>query len=296
MPRLSKDLSAIRSKVASEILAKYLPQANIVGHKHLHHLKARCYHTSFSSSFLPKYEKIIATTINKAWKPSTYSKYSNGIQHFMHFCDNKQIPHNLHLPASEFLLSAFASSLAGRVAGKTAHEKLSAVRAWHIQNNMPWLGSKQLLYVLCGVEHMAPSASRAPACPPITAEMLSALFSDLDHSNNLDVAVYFSATAAFWGQIQLRELFSATERKFDSNLAPCISNLGVPNGNGSRTLQLPNTKMGGIRGEQVILCHQDSNLDPICALDAQLKLNAGSSNDPLCAYFNHLGTWIFLTC
>jgi hypothetical protein len=75
---------------------------------------------------------------------------------------------------------------------------------------MPWLGRKQLSYVVRGVKHMAPSASRAPPRPPITAKMLSALFSDLDHSNGLGIAVYFAATVAFWGQIGLGELFSAT--------------------------------------------------------------------------------------
>lgn len=300
MPHMPKNLTAIRSKVCSEILAKHLPLAREFK-KHNAHKLDRCqhrcssYHLELETSLGPKYEKLISSTIRKAWKGSTSTKYSNGVQHFMLFCDKERIPHNLRLPASELLLSAFASSLSGKLAGGTARGKISAIRAWHIQNNMPWLGGRQLTYVLRGVKSSAPTKSHRPARPPITASKLLALSMGLDHANSLDAAVYFAALAAFWGQIRLGELFSTTEKKFDCMLAPSINSLGIPNQNGSRTIHLPNTKKGGRSGEDIILCRQNNKLDPINALDAHLLINPGSPNDPLCGYFNSTGSRVALT-
>lgn len=299
MPRTPKNWAAIRSKVSAEVLAKYLPRARKF--RKDHPLSAGHYHhgstayASHSESFRPKYEKLIALTVSKAWKTSTSAKYSNGVQHFMLFCDREQVPLNLRLPASEFLLCAFASSLGGKLAGTTARGKLTALRAWHIQNNMPWLGDKQLSYVLRGVKCSAPPSSRRPARPPISAAKLLALNKNLDLNNNFDAAVYFSASAAFWGQIRLGELFSTAEKSFNPELAPSIGSLGVPNRSGSLTVHLPNTKMGGTTGEDVILCRQRNRLDPIDALETHLKLNPGMPEEPLCGYLNSRGLRLALT-
>jgi len=45
-------------------------------------------------------------TIRNAWQTSTLGKYENGINWFIIFCDNENIPSNYQLPTSEFLLCA----------------------------------------------------------------------------------------------------------------------------------------------------------------------------------------------
>ncbi|KAF9455715.1 hypothetical protein BDZ94DRAFT_1143418, partial [Collybia nuda] len=233
------------------------------------------------------------------WKESTTTKYSNSVEHFMDFCNIEQVPHALHLPASEYLLSAFASSLAGKLAGKTARNKLSAIRAWHIQNGMPWLGGRQLAYVLRGVSFLAPATSKQLPRPPITCSKLLLLRKFSNFNDHLDCAIFFAALAAFWGQIRLGELLSTTERPRPPPSQAKPSRVegfeGPEAGPTHHYLHLPNTKNGGLAGEDIILCRQLHALDPISALNRHLLVNSGGPNDILCGYINSKGICVSLT-
>lgn len=201
--------------------------------------------------------QMINIALGRAWADSTLEKYRNGLSHFHGFCDKENVPLGLRLPASEFLLCAFAASHAGVLAGSTVSGKLSAVRAWHIMNNVAYNGGLRLSYVLKGVENMSPADSSRPPRPPITVDMLRLLHDNLNMENPLDVSVYAAAVVAFWCQCRLGELFSTTERHFDPRLVPLFKNLKPPcTPAGSRLLHLPFTKTAGFKGEDSFVGRQ----------------------------------------
>ncbi|KAJ7760576.1 DNA breaking-rejoining enzyme [Mycena metata] len=236
----------------------------------------------------------IDVAIQNAWARSTMEKYVNNLAHFHAFCDTESIPHHLRLPASEFLLCAFAASFAGTHAGSTVENKLSAVRAWHILNNRRYNGGLRLNYVLKGVENLAPDS--LPPRPPVTLEMIRFLAENLDFTNPFDCCVFAAAVVAFWGQCRLGELLSATERSFDPEVTPVVSHVGPScTRGGSRTLHLPNTKTRGKKGDDVFLSRQRGAADPVDALNAHIAANHLLPGDPLFSYRARSGGILALT-
>lgn len=69
--------------------------------------------------------------------------------------------------------------------------------------------------VLAGAEKMTPGSSRHPEGPPVTIQIRLMLYQDLDHSDTLDIAIFFAACCAFWCQIRLGELFSENQHNFN---------------------------------------------------------------------------------
>ena len=120
--------------------------------------------------------------------------------------------------------------LVGRIAGSTISAKLSAVKAWHIQNNQPWHGNILLQYVLKGTTNAMPDSSKQDCHLPITTDMLKDLVSDLDMAAHLDAAIYAVATMAFYGQLRLGEICSNWEvyNTFNCKTLPNLSHLKPP--------------------------------------------------------------------
>ena len=143
------------------------------------------------------------------------------MSHFHTFCDSEQIPRCFHLPASEDLLCAFASSCVGSIAGFTAKSQIAALKAWHIYNNAPWLGSARLCYVLHSMENLTPAQSRRPPRPPITRRMLVLLASHLFPSDSFDTCCLVAACCAMWAQLRLSEILSQWECSFTPSKVVC---------------------------------------------------------------------------
>jgi hypothetical protein len=106
------------------------------------------------------WQEKIGDTVSSTWAKSTASKYSLGIKRYQQFCEELNIPENLWLPASDNILCAFAANEAGRKAGRAVRNNMAAIRAWHIQNNLPWKTSTRLTYVLKGCEKLTPKESQ----------------------------------------------------------------------------------------------------------------------------------------
>jgi hypothetical protein len=222
-----------------------------------------------------------------AWAPSTSLKYSAGITSFMRFCDSNDIPCQLRLPADKFTLCAYAASHLRWTAGSTACSNLSAVRAWHIANNVPYAGqnSLRLRYTLKGVENLCPLSSRKPVRPPVTRRLLEILQSALNPASPLDAAVLACATTAMWGQIRLGEILAPAQSHFTLGRIPCWSDLLPPvTSAGSRLLYLPWTKVTASWGAKVMLCRQHALCDPLAALQNHRRLNYTVSALPLFLY------------
>jgi hypothetical protein len=224
---------------------------------------------------------------------STISNYANGIKQFHAFCNRENVPLEYRLPASEFLLCAFAASHAGILAGSTAQNCISAIRAWHIANDAHWSGDVCLNYVLNGVENLTPNSARKPLRPPIMRAMIKLLDAKLSHRNTLDVCVLMAAKTAFWGQCRLTEILLATATKLPSHAKPQVSlhaHLQDPcTSAGSRILHLPQTKRNRNKGEDIMLCRQEGASDVIAALVEHLAVNIFPSNYPLFSYHTACG-------
>lgn len=219
-----------------------------------------------------------------AWSETTRQKYSSGIERYKKFCVSRGFPEHECFPASEKVLCSFVATFAGTRAGSTIRNDLAAVRAWHIINALEFPSTTRLVYALKGASNMTPASSKRDLRPPMTVKKLSILRSNIDVRLPLDAAVFFAATTAFFGQLRLGELLPPNERIFDATRTPAVRHVLEPNGNGSRRICLPYTKVAKGKGEQVIICRQHLSSDPIHAYENHLAINRPSPDDPLCGF------------
>jgi hypothetical protein len=224
-------------------------------------------------------------TIRNAWHTNTLNKYGSGVEHFIAFCDRENIPAHLRLPASEHLLCAFAASSAGHRAGDTISSDLSAVRAWHIINNAPYMGGLQLKYTIKGARNLTPESSKRPPRPPVSWEMLEILVKELNHEDPEDICVLACALAATSGQARLGEFLPTSMSTHDPSRHPSVSDLQPPTtAGGSRALKLPHTKTTGIAGDTIFLCSQNDCTDPNNVINKHLEINQLPLHYPLFSY------------
>ncbi|KAF5373349.1 hypothetical protein D9615_007467 [Tricholomella constricta] len=243
----------------------------------------------------PSLQIPVDRAIRHAWQPSTTSAYSRGVRDFFDFCDREKIPLSACIPASEALLCTFAASFGGSLSGGTIRSKCSALRSWHIQNSLPWLGGTQLAYVIKGCENMRPAQSFIAKRAAFSLVDLTILLETLDSSSPLDACVAFVASAAFWGQLRLGELLPSRETHVPKLSFPSWSDLKSPNAAGSRVLHLPHSKTKGNAGENVILTRQHL-ADPIACLDNHFLANEPPDRShPLAAYKSVNGTLVTLS-
>jgi integrase len=224
----------------------------------------------------------VSLTIRRAWAADTLKKYSGGVERYKRFCVARHI--EPPFPTTEATLCAFAADTAGSRAGSTIKNDLAGIRAWHIVNDTPFPNGIQLSYVLKGAENMTPATSRKPPRPPMSIAKISSLMKATNMHEPLDAAVIFAASAAFYGQLRLGELFATNEKKPEFKRIPSLSDVFPPNKNGSRRIHLPYTKVAKEKGEEVILCRQYHRTDPIAALENHLRINNLSPSDPLCSF------------
>lgn len=165
--------------------------------------------------------------------------------------------------------------------------KISAVKVYHEQQELPWAGGEKLRRVLKGVENATPASSIRAQRPPVTTEMLRLLHKKLDQSNGLDSAVLAVATMSLYGQLRLGEILPRVEslEKFDGTLQPAMLNVSEPfSAAGSRSIHLPWSKTKKARGEDVVITRQKGRTDPIAALEKHMRINKLSSHHPIASY------------
>ncbi|KIL57635.1 hypothetical protein M378DRAFT_16142 [Amanita muscaria Koide BX008] len=230
----------------------------------------------------------VSDALTLAWAPATRWRYDVSVREFIRFCDDQRVDAEDRLPASEMLLAMFAASLIGQVAGATIGHKLSAVRAWHIQNNKPWNGSVLLQHVLKGATNATPGTAIQARRQPVTVGMLEELYTHLDLASHLDAAVFAVATIAFYSQLRVGEICTSKEEytAFNKATSPSRKHLLPPHTPaGSRMLQLPWTKVKRTKGEEVAVCRQAGITDPIAALERHMQLNEIADDDTALASY-----------
>ncbi|KAJ6522154.1 hypothetical protein B0H19DRAFT_973664, partial [Mycena capillaripes] len=229
-----------------------------------------------------------------SWSNPTLANYGATLDQFLSFCAIEGVPRKFQLPADEFHLCAFAAASAGIHAGPTARNKIAAIKAWHIAQNVKLNGSSRLEYMLAGVENMAPESSRHALRPPINAAMSRALYDGLDLSDPRDFAVFAAACVAFWGQCHVKgALFSSSPTA--AEYLPCRRHVTCSARNRrSSILRLPRTKTKKM-GDDVVLVAQDSTLDPRVALDMHLLANKNDRDLPLFTFASTSGPKVLTT-
>lgn len=233
--------------------------------------------------------------INHAWSKSTLDRYESYVKEFFNFCLAWGIAFSTDGHASERLLCSFAASMAGSRAGGTALAKIAALKAWHIQNDLPWMGSSRLKYTLKGTENLRPPESIKEKRPPVSLEMFRHLRDHLDLSAPEDACIWAISCTAFWAQIRMGELCPKTEKDFDQLITPTWKQFRIPYPTGTRTLHLPKMKRGGVKGETVVVTSQLEFNDPIAALENHARVNECTESDTVASFRNASGTMTGLT-
>lgn len=231
----------------------------------------------------------ISLAVERCYAPSTLDFHSRTLQHFTQFCDEREIPKKLRFPTHEVILLAYAASHIGRSAGATARQRISALKTYHLINNLTWNGSPRLSKVLNGITLSAPKSSTRPPRAPITSTMLKRLLENLDLESGVDAAVAACACTAFWGQCRLGELLPTSSTSSPTATLPTRGHLTRPMSRKSSSqsfdLHLPCTKTNR-RGQSVTLLKQSHASNPLPLLQHHLSINKLPSSSTLFGYLS----------
>ena len=218
---------------------------------------------------------------------STQSKDASRLHEFLIFCKALNIHDDDIFPAREDILIAWASSYAGRFAGKTVGAKISAIKKEHEKRGLTWQSGEQLCRVLKGVEALRHASSFRGKRPPITISMLHDLNRGLSRSSGLDICIRAICLLSFFSQLRSGELLPPTQnlQKFNPLHHATFSHIAQSTAkNGACGLHLPWSKTQKARGDDVWIPRQEAPLDPIHAIHKHFIKNKLDINHPIAAY------------
>lgn len=236
---------------------------------------------------LPKVSRETRDSIRSAWVFGTRKQHKAGLKAYLEWVKAEGFDEEDHFPASAEMLQDFAASYLRKKGSRGISAKIYGVRAFHIQNRLPWNTTTQLKYILEGVRREAPADDQKEARRPVTKERLMMLEEGLDETDPKDIAVMAMASVAFFAQLRLGEILPPTEKpgRFDPRKNPVVGNLGEGlSRKGSRTLHLPWTKTKKEKGEDVVICAQRGKINPVAALEYHIQANELGRDSPLAEY------------
>jgi hypothetical protein len=218
---------------------------------------------------------------------STKETYGSGLVKFHAFCDARYVPEHLRCPAPPDLILAFIASLAGHYAGKTIHNYLFAIRAWHVVHRALWtIPPAQVKSILDGATALAPPSSARPKRQPFTVSLMTQISSVINPKDPLDVAFFACLTTAFYSLARLGELTTNTLTSFNpaQHVKPADMKLGQDrHGFRVTVFHLPRTK-ASTDGEDIYWAAQAGPSDPHAALQAHMRINRPTAEQHLFAW------------
>ena len=229
----------------------------------------------------------IADTQEAAVDKTTQRKDAARLREFLSFCGSLGIRAHDALPAREDVLLAWASSYAGRLAGKTVGAKLLAIRKEHDRRGLIWPGGDRLRRVLKGVEELRPHSSFRSKRAPVTIPMLEDLDKNLSRTSGLDICIRAICHTSFFCQLRCGEILPPTQdlEKFDPHRQATFEHIAESTAtNGACNLHLPWSKTQKARGDDVWIPLQEAPLDPIHAIHKHFIKNKLSIHHPIAAY------------
>ncbi|OBZ77374.1 hypothetical protein A0H81_02564 [Grifola frondosa] len=178
-----------------------------------------------------------------AWTESTLETYGSGLLVFHVFCDQKQVPEAERAPASPDLIAVFLATMVGAYSGKSLHNYLHGIHAWHILHRRPWkMEEDELDALLKAAQTHAPATSKRKKRLPVTTEILATLHAQLNLTEPRDAAVWACTTTTFWAVARLGEFTVPNLSAFDAGVhvsRQCIKEARDRNGLEQTVFQLP---------------------------------------------------------
>jgi hypothetical protein len=229
----------------------------------------------------------IKHTQEAAVSQATRTKDASRLREYLMFCWKLGIREKDALPATEDLLLAWASSYAGRLAGKTVGAKLSAIKKEHEKRGLAWPGGTRLRGILKGVEELRPISSFRTKRAPVTISMLEDLNRGLSRTSGLDICIRAICLLSFFSQLRSGEILLPTQNleKFDPRRHATFRHIAESTAdNGACNLHLPWSKTQKGRGDDVWVPRQEPPLDPIHAIHKHFLKNKLNVNHPIAAY------------
>ena len=246
------------------------------------------------SSLLEQIKNTQEASVNK----TSQKKDASRLREFLSFCEGLGIRATNALPAREEVLLAWASSYAGRLAGKTVAAKLRAIRKEHERRGLLWIGGERLTRILKGVEELRPSSSFRSKRAPVTIAMLEDLDKGLDRYSALDICIRAICLLLFFCQLRCGEILPPTQdlKKFNPERHATFNHIAESTAdNGACNLHLPWSKTQKARGDDVWIPRQEPPLDPIHAIHKHFIKNKLNKHHPIAAYRDINGNLITLT-
>ena len=240
----------------------------------------------------------IRNTQDAAVNITSQKKDASRLREFLAFCEGLGISAQNALPAAEDILLAWASSYAGRMAGKTVGAKLLAVKKEHERRGLLWLGGERLRRILKGVEELRPPSSFRSKRAPVTISMLEDLNKGLNRSSGLDICIRAVCLLSFFCQLRSGEILPPTKnlKNFNSLRHATFANIAESTAeNGACNLHLPWSKTQKARGDDVWIPRQEAPLDPIHAIHKHFIKNKLRNDHPISAYRDDHGNLLTLT-
>lgn len=230
----------------------------------------------------------------------TRSVYGAGLLRFTQYCDSRQVLETDRMPASEILLTGFATVMAaGKVARTTLDNWLAGLHFWHTINGAPWHGKDMLRTVKNGVSKLVPDTSKRAKRPPVTIEHMHALTRGLDLTNSFDAAVWAVACIAFWSCCRLGELVIPSRDTFDPGKHVAGStHVSFRTGAtvSSASFHIPWTKTTKNAGADIVITKISDVSDPHNALLHHRHVNCNIPGDaPMFSYKIEDGGWAPMT-
>lgn len=280
--RESFSLQNLQSKYASFLQSS--PSSPLPASQHRHQVNEFPAVVLHQASLPERLNSAIDTALSHAWSPASKANHRTALNRFLEFCNNNSVPQEDRFPASELLLCAFIASCTNR-APSTVKNYISGIRAFHITKGLPWHGSTRLQYVRDGVVNFSGTAVNSkPPRPPVTRDMLQALYNNLDRTSPQDICILACASVAFWGQARLGELLLESALPVPNPLpVPSPSDVRS-NTMASITMTLPHTKVKKWTGEEITLTQQLDASNPVQALDLHLSINKLPPHLPLFSF------------
>jgi hypothetical protein len=221
--------------------------------------------------------------------PKTSKNYDYAVRRYVNFAASIGYPEDAALPASEELILLWICEGLGKTGPGTAKQNLSALRAWHLKQRLPWHRPECVPFISKALREFWPRESKKPASrPPITSSMISMLVQAWQGGSPRELCALAIALVAWCGQCRLGELLPESQHNFDPKRLPRRLHWTGPissNPNASE-LRLPWTKTTLFEGDKIFLVRQRHPLNATHALSHHFTTSSLSSERFLCEFIS----------
>ncbi|KAF8172748.1 hypothetical protein BJ912DRAFT_837913, partial [Pholiota molesta] len=232
-------------------------------------------------------ERVI-NILAEGYAEGTKESYGSGLLAWHVWCDSKQIPEDQRAPATQLLLSAFISAMAGAFSGKTIRNYVYGIRAWHVVHRLNWCPSDdELDLMLKAADRLTPATSKRKKRLPYTIQFILNLHAQMKADDPFDIAVFACLVCLFYSASRVGEFVVKRLNAFDESVhvsRKCLRrNQSDRSGKKVTVLFIPRTKSAP-QGEDVYWSAQTGLTDPEAAIDRHLDINQPPENGHLFAY------------